>query len=207
MPRDLILETAVRIVDEKCADALTFRALAERLSSSTATLYRHFASRSELVALVVDRIIGDIRLAEQDVASLPWDAVCRSLATAMFDSLSTHRGVATLLAETVPTGPNGLAVREQLLGVLLRAGFEPIIALRAVATISHYVLGFAMQSFEGSSTGESAADVSVIRELDAGLFPATAAVAHLIPRPLREEFAFGLDLLLRGLADETPDAE
>ena len=61
-----------------------------------------------------------------------------------------------------------------------------------------------MQSFEGSSTGESNADVSVIRELDAGLFPATAAVAHLIPRPLREEFAFGLDLLLRGLADETP---
>ena len=69
------------------------RSLAQRLGSGTATLYRHFASRSELVAMVVDRMLGEIDLDAQAVAELPWQQACmlvragtcltRSAATAM----------------------------------------------------------------------------------------------------------------------------
>ena len=46
--------------EEEGADALSLRALAQRLESSTATLYRHFDSRADLLAQVVDRIFGEI---------------------------------------------------------------------------------------------------------------------------------------------------
>ena len=44
------------------------RSLAQRLESGTATLYRHFANRSELVAMVVDRMLGEVDL---DARRLP----------------------------------------------------------------------------------------------------------------------------------------
>ena len=51
---------ALELVDEHGADALSMRSLAQRLGSGTATLYRHFANRAELVAMVVDRMLGEV---------------------------------------------------------------------------------------------------------------------------------------------------
>ncbi len=47
---------ALQIADEEGAEALSMRALAERLGSGTATPYRHFSNRAELAAQVVDQI-------------------------------------------------------------------------------------------------------------------------------------------------------
>src|SRR2546430_1768414 len=58
LPLDRIVATALRIVDEQGADALSMRSLAQALDSGTATLYRHFANRAELIAQVVDRVFG-----------------------------------------------------------------------------------------------------------------------------------------------------
>ena len=60
VPLDRIVTAALEIVDEQGADALSMRSLAQRLGSGTATLYRHFASRSELVSMVVDRMLEDV---------------------------------------------------------------------------------------------------------------------------------------------------
>ena len=38
------------------------RLLANRLGSGTATLYRHLASKDELMAYVVDRILGEVAI-------------------------------------------------------------------------------------------------------------------------------------------------
>ena len=66
------------------------RSLAQRLGSGTATLYRHFASRSELVAVVVDRMLGE-GLDMRAIAALPWQQACMSFAQHMFDALSAAR--------------------------------------------------------------------------------------------------------------------
>ncbi|MFK0108449.1 helix-turn-helix domain-containing protein [Streptomyces sp. NPDC091217] len=46
VPPDRIIAMALRIVDEEGTEALSMRALAERLGSGTATLYRHFGKRA-----------------------------------------------------------------------------------------------------------------------------------------------------------------
>jgi AcrR family transcriptional regulator len=199
LPVDRILAAALELVDEKGADALSMRSLAQRLESGTATLYRHFAGRSELVALVVDRILGeaDVRTA----ASLPWQQACMCLAQSMFDALGRHGNVAALLIGHVPMGPNALAQRELMLSVLLDNGFAPAVAAHAYATLAHYVLGFAIQlSGSPAATGQQDAELSAkFHQLDASRYPATVAAADALPVPLQEEFAFGLRLIVAGL--------
>jgi AcrR family transcriptional regulator len=51
-----IITVAPKIVDEVGVQAFSLRMLADALESGTATLYRHFASKDELMAYVVDRV-------------------------------------------------------------------------------------------------------------------------------------------------------
>jgi AcrR family transcriptional regulator len=201
LPLDRILAAALELVDEQGAEALSMRALAQRLESGTATLYRHFANRSELVAMMVDRMLGDVDLDARTVSALPWQQACTSFAQHMFDALGRHGNVASLLIGHVPTGPNALAHREQILSVLLDNGFPPVVAVHAYATLARYVLGFAIQlSGSAAATGQQDAELSAaFHELDPSRYPATVAVAADLPVPLEEEFAFGLHLIVAGL--------
>lgn len=205
IPRERILQTALDIVDQDGPDALSLRALAARLSSSTATLYRHVSGRSELIALVIDRMIGEAGLDEHDYADLPWDEACRQIATTVFLTLARHGNAARLLVDVVPTGPNGMAVRELILGTLLRGGFPPDVAARTMATLAHYVLGFAMQVPRSGPEGPRTGEADALRDAAPDDFPLISSLAHLFPRPLPEEFVFGLDLLLAGLAARTQE--
>lgn len=199
MPLDRILAAALELVDEQGADALSMRSLAQRLGSGTATLYRHFVSRSELVALIVDRMIGETNVPA--VASLPWQDTCISFAQSMFDALGRHGNLASLLVGHVPMGPNALARRELVLSVLLDNGFAPAVAAHAYATLSRYVLGFAIQASGSSAVAdERDAELSArFHQLDPTRYPATVAAADALPVPLQEEFTFGLRLIVAGL--------
>lgn len=198
LPLERILAAALELVDEQGADALSMRSLAQRLGSGTATLYRHFAGRSELVALMVDRMIGETDLPA--VASMPWQQACISLAQNMFDALSRHGNVASLLIGHVPMGPHALAQRELVLSVLLDNGFAPAVAAHAYATLSRYVLGFAIQASGSAVAGAQDAELSAkFQALDPARYPATVAAADALPVPLQEEFEFGLRLVVAGM--------
>ncbi|WP_307835306.1 TetR/AcrR family transcriptional regulator [Streptomyces adelaidensis] len=202
IPLERIVAAAVQIVDEEGADALSMRTLAQRLGSGTATLYRHFDSRAALVAHVVDRMFGGVEIMGDELAAMGWRDACRTMVQAMFDVVSRHENVAPLLAEGIPVGPNAMAVRERCLTILLANGFPPQVAAQAYATLSRYVLGFAIQirGHQGAEQPGSDAQASaVFRTADPALYPATAAVADWMPVPLEDEFRFGLELVLDGL--------
>jgi AcrR family transcriptional regulator len=201
LPLDRIFAAALEILDEQGADALSMRSLAQRLESGTATLYRHFANRSELVAMLVEHVLGEIDIDAQAVAELPWRQACMMFARQMFEALGRHGNVAPLLIGHVPIGPNALAGRELCLSVLLDNGFAPSVAAHAYATLARYVLGFAMQlSGSTSATAEGDAEASAaFHHLDPSRYPATVAVADELPVPLEEEFEFGLRLIVAGL--------
>ncbi|MCQ4361071.1 TetR/AcrR family transcriptional regulator [Mycobacterium gordonae] len=196
---DRIVGAALELVDEEGAEALSMRSLAQRLGSGTATLYRHFANRAELAAMVVDRMLGEVALG--DAAALPWDEACISFAHSMFDALGRHGNAAPLLIGHIPMGPNAMAQREFVLSVLLRGGFAADSAAHAYATLSRYVLGFAMQVPASAAAEEADAAVAeAFGHIDSGSYPATAAVAAHLPVPLIDEFSFGLQLIVAGLA-------
>ncbi|WP_084488787.1 TetR/AcrR family transcriptional regulator [Nocardia niwae] len=201
VPFERIVTTALRLVDEEGADALSMRTLAQRLETGTAVLYRAVANRAELIAHVVDWVLGEVVI--EDATDGDWQRACVAAAEAIFDALHRHRGVATLLIEQVPVGPNALRLREQVLAMLLANGFSPEAASMVYATIARYVVGFAAQ-LRGHDT-EANIDpgpiTALYRQLDPAQFPATIAVADCLPaQTLESEFRFGLQLFVAGLA-------
>lgn len=196
---DRIISTALQIVDDDGADALSMRTLAQRLDSGTATLYRHFTDRADLVAHVVDRVFGSVELDIARLSTMTWQEACKAAVHSMFDALRRHQNVAPLLAEDVPIGPNALAARERMIAFLLASGFPPPLAARSYATLARYVLGFAIQRTGARSDPDDASLAQVFHDLDPLMFPATVAVAEHIPVPLDDEFAFGLELIVDGL--------
>ncbi|WP_424893602.1 TetR/AcrR family transcriptional regulator [Streptomyces sp. SAI-218] len=201
VPPDRIVAMALQIVDEEGAKALSMRTLAERLDSGTATLYRHFGNRSELVAQVVDHMYGLVELDDRELASASRQQSLRDVAHAMFRALGRLGNAARLLAERIPVGPNAMALRERCVAVLLEAGFEAPLATRAYVTLARYVCGLAIQLNRENGAGRRSNEVSVaaLRGVDPAQFPAVHSIADALPVPVEEAFSFGLDLILRGL--------
>lgn len=202
IPVDRIVTTALQIVDDDGAEALSMRTLAQRLDSGTATLYRHFSSRAELIAHVVDLVSGSVDIDDAQLRTMPWPEACKTVAHTMFEALRLHPNVAPLLAVDVPIGPNAMAARERLIALLLDNGFPPALAARSYATLSRYILGFAIQLARSPVAVDDGRVAKVFHDLDPDKFPAIVAVADSLPLPLDEEFAFGLELLVDGLAQE-----
>jgi AcrR family transcriptional regulator len=194
-----MVTAALEIVDEQGADALSMRNLAQRLNSGTATLYRHFADRADLVAHVVDRVFGTVELDVAELSRMAWQDACKAAAHNMFDGLARHRNVAPLLAREVPTGPNAMLAREKMIAFLLANGFPPALAARSHATLARYVLGFAIQLTGNDTEQDDDALTQIFQDLDPAQFPATVAVADNLPVAWTDEFAFGLELIVDGL--------
>ena len=182
LPIERIVGTALLLVDESGADALTLRSLAARLGSSTATLYRHFPGRDELVRAVVDSMFAEVALTEQSLAGMHWDAALLDVAGRMFDVLERHRKAAPLLLEEWPTGTHAVMVREMCLSALRASGFEPGEAVRVYATVARFVLGFGVQA--------SAARLAPVPSMPGSSIGSVA---------LKEEFEYGLHLMVDGL--------
>ncbi|MFD7323320.1 TetR/AcrR family transcriptional regulator [Streptomyces sp. NPDC059875] len=197
-----IVDTALKLIDDVGIQALTLRMLADAMDSGTATLYRHFNGKDELLALVADRVLGEVRVPPEELDGLSWREAVTVAAEAFYGTLCRHPNVLSLLAAQVPVGPNGLRARERLITLFLSHGFPVGLAARAFTAIGHYVIGFAIQQHgPGAPRPE---DQTHLRDyydsLDRAVYPATRAAAEeLTSVPLQEEFRFGLDLLLDGL--------
>jgi AcrR family transcriptional regulator len=204
-PRSLerIVGAALAIVDEVGAD-FSMRLLADRLGSGTATLYRHFAGKDELMVYVVDLILGevDIETEADALGGTTWQQAIARGASAFSEVLQNHPNALPLLVSQVPVGPNALLNRERSVAVLLACGFPLDLAARAYTAVAHYVVGFALQRrAQGAPQRDDAAKLrDFYRALDANTYPATVAAAdELTSVPLDEEFRFGLQLVLDGI--------
>ncbi|MFF1818206.1 TetR/AcrR family transcriptional regulator [Kribbella sp. NPDC058245] len=202
MSFDRVIRTALELIDEVGPDDFSMRLLAKRLGSSTATLYRHFKGKDEILVHVVDHLFGEIPRYLTGVSpDSTWQAKLTGSAEAMFRTLTQHPRVASLLDDQVPLGPHALAGREIALGVLLASGFPPEAAARAFTAVGHYIIGFAGQpgGHEASRQYGKQEIREFYRSLDAARFPATLAAGPYLPNSLDDEFRFGLQLIVTGL--------
>jgi AcrR family transcriptional regulator len=203
MPIDRIIAAALELLDEVGPGEFSMRLLAKRLRSSTATLYRHFASKDEILAHVVDHVLGEVpRHLAGGAKTSTWQERLVGSADALFRTLKEHPKVVSLFDNHVPLGPRGLAGREAAIGILLSSGFPPEAAARAYTAVGHYVIGFASQlRVDGTTGADENHDIHEFYcSLDPARYPATVASARFLPNSLDDEFRFGLQLIVDGLA-------
>jgi AcrR family transcriptional regulator len=133
-----IVDEALALVDGEGLDALTVRALAARFDTSSATLYRHVASRDELLVLLVDKVLGEIRLPDPAIDGRTKVVV---LSTEFRRVLLAHPNVVDALRAAPLMGPNAVRCADAGLANLLDAGYPPDLAVPAYLAMIDYVLG------------------------------------------------------------------
>ncbi len=149
-----IITTALAIVDTEGLEALTVRRLADELATGSASLYRHVASRDELLVLLVDHVLGEVRLPP---THLPGREKVERLAAELRRVLTDHADLLPALTASPLLGPNAMGGVEAGLTYLLEAGFEPGVAVPAHLALIDFVLGTVF--FDTSQAGRAAADV------------------------------------------------
>ncbi|MEU4068373.1 TetR/AcrR family transcriptional regulator [Streptomyces wedmorensis] len=200
-----IVGTALRLVDEHGTQAFSLRLLAEALNSGTATLYRHFEGKDEILAYVVDRVLGEAVL--DDLAERgDWREALTVTAHRFHDTLRAHPHTLPLLIAQVPVGPHGLAQRERVLSALLAHGLPVDLAARAFTAVTHYVIGFTAQQHGPAAAPDDGPRLAAFYGgLDPAAYPALLQAARTLTSvPVDEEFAFGLGLLVHGLGHLHP---
>ncbi|UGQ11450.1 TetR/AcrR family transcriptional regulator [Yinghuangia sp. ASG 101] len=203
-----IVDAAMDVLRTDGPETLTLRAVADRLGTRSASLYRHIAGRDELVALLADHILGDIRITR---TGRGWRADAEAL-------MRELRRV--LLAQPLPPragrdgsgyGPNALRLTDAALAVFLDAGLDTTQAAHAATTSIQFVAG--LTDIERSTTGRGphgATRADGYPELLATLPPnqytalRTTGPTYL-HMPADQVFTYGMHRLLDGITTTLPD--
>ncbi|GHB55186.1 putative transcriptional regulator, TetR family protein [Streptomyces cirratus] len=172
-----ITAAALEIVDRDGTDALTMRNLGDQLQVRHTSLYRHVASREELLLETVDHVLGEIRLPAADG---DWRTTVEHGAREFRRVLAAHPAIVPLLTAGQLLGPNALRAREHALGRLLDQGLRPRTAVHVYLTVTHFVIGAAALDAGGAARVQ--ANAELLNSLDSD-----------------EEFEFGLRTLIHGL--------
>jgi AcrR family transcriptional regulator len=212
LTQDVIVETALRLLDRDGLDGVSMRRVAEELNTGAASLYAHVANKEELLDLVLDKISSEVDIPEPDPEH--WQDQIRDIGMRMYAIYGAHRDIAVVNLANIPTSPNALRVAEGTLAILLAGGVPPQIAAWALDRLALYI---SADAYEGSllskrqiESGLPMAEfiekfTSGIRDFYANLpsdrFPAiTTHLGNLISGSSEQRFAFGLDMIIRSLA-------
>jgi AcrR family transcriptional regulator len=209
LTRDAIVEAALMVLDREGFDRFSMRAVAEELETGAGSLYWHVRGKEELLNLVVDRVIGELEVPAPDPPR--WQEQVKELGRQMRALMNRHRDIARVTLGRIPLGPNAVEASERILAILREGGVPDRTAAWVVDLMSLYVGAFAFEESLGlaSPTGEDLPPEQVVdmvgayfRSLPPERFPNTFAVMqHLTAGDVDERFEFGLDVLVRGLAE------
>ncbi len=199
LSRERVLRTAIALADANGIESLTMRALGGELGVEAMSLYNHVPNKDAILDGMVDVIVGDI---DVPPAGTPWKAAMRQRAVSAHEILLAHPWAALLLMSRYNIGPGMTRYLDATLGRLREGGFSIEGALDAWNTLDSHLYGFTLQELNLPFEADEAPRVSaeVLPQIAAESFPHVAEViGHVMQSGRREEFTFGLDLILDGL--------
>lgn len=196
---DRICEAALAILDGDGLAELTMRRLADELGTGPASLYRHVASREELLVEVVDRVLGELPAPDP---ALGWRDALEHLAHSLRGTLLAHRAIVLVVANSPHLGPNAVRIRELFWSVMDRDGCDPHLIVRTYLSIVHFVVLSAL--FSANATKNGAPTTPALGELLDVLpsrdYPTVLKLSKYEgPPDFDRDFAMGLRALLDGL--------
>jgi TetR/AcrR family tetracycline transcriptional repressor len=204
LTRQRVLEEALRVVDEGGLEALTMRALGERLSVEAMAIYNHVAGKQGLREGISELLWAEL---ERSVAPDPdWRRSMRSLARGVKRLAADHpHAFPLLLASPISPAP-GLRAFGAQLEVLRAAAQDEERAADILRAVIGYACGHAMIELSSLSVTEGAAGgsgldalLALARSLPPDLPPELAEVARAVcVHDPERQFEIGLEALLAG---------
>jgi AcrR family transcriptional regulator len=214
---DAIVDAAIRLADADGLEGVSMARVAAELGFTTMSLYRYVASKEELLQLMWN---GSARGAEGLVlAGDGWRAKLRNWAIVQRDMLDRHPWLTQMPMAAPPMAPNSMVFVELGLGAMDGTALADADKLRVIGLISSFTLSEArMANDERRAAQEQGAPAwtydALLRELaDEATYPRLYKIAWTPPDSgdgggggpagppsEREEFLFGIDRILDGIA-------
>lgn len=189
--RDRILAEAMALADERGLDAVTMRAVAERVGVTPMALYPHVGGKQALLDGLLERLLAELPIPPDE---LSWQDRLRALARSLRDTGRAHPGVFPLLLARPATTVGSLRVVEALYAALLDAGVPAPEVARAERLVSTFAIGFVASEVTGRFGPGSATPRQRRTMLDPDRFPAHHMLASHLDAQVDWDAEFESDL-------------
>ena len=156
LTRVRIVEAALEIIDDEGLDALNMRRLAAAVGVKPMSLYHHVANKEAILDAVAE-CIAEAALGDHGAQSTGapgrgtlratgWRERTRELFIGLYELVQDHPRALPLISTAVLRTPSGRRWMEELMGVLLGAGFTPDQAASLFHTLGAYTIGLGYAS-------------------------------------------------------------
>jgi AcrR family transcriptional regulator len=201
LSRERVLAAALELADGSGVEAVTMRRLGNELGFEAMSLYRHVASKDDLLDGLLDVVLAEWQLPD---GNGDWGEAVRTSARSVHDALRRHPWAARLLMTPGHIRPARLRYMECLLQTLRDAGFDADTTYHVYHLLDGHIFGFSLWEIAYTNVDvEAAARFMATVPWEELPQLAEHRDQHLSDGPHREVSAFevGLDLILAGLEE------
>jgi AcrR family transcriptional regulator len=204
LSRDVIVSTALHILERDGLAGLSLRRVATALDTGAASLYVYVANLEELHALMLDRALAEVQVTE--AGKLPWRDRLKALLQAYLQALYKRQGLAQLALSTIASGPNSLRILEALLGLLKEGGVDDLRAAWGIDLLTLYVTAIAAeQSIRRESDQALGRVEDALSTVSEKQFPLIFALKETLLSGAGEDRGeWALDVIIDGIAGNRP---
>jgi AcrR family transcriptional regulator len=207
LSRERVLRAAVELADEHGIEALSMRRLGHELGVEAMSLYNHVANKDDLLAGMLEVVLGEFELPAAD----DWRTAIRENLVSAHDALRRHPWACRLGMSPPRILPIRIRYMEWLLGRLRDAGFPDGLTYHAYHALDAHLWGFTLWEQGHAMPSDGLADLATrfLRQFPADEYPYVHEhiQQHVagFGKGEKSAFEFVLDLLLDGLG-RTPNA-
>jgi len=178
-----LASVAIRVADAEGIDAVSMRRVATELEVGTMTLYHYVRTKDELLALMVDELLGEVAVPD---GALPddWRAAMTAIAVRSRDALRRHPWVLDI--STGPTiGPNAMRHFDQSWQAVAGLDADLDTKLDVISAIDEYVFGFCLEERRSYADDDAGVGMAGYLEelLAQGDYPALRALTAELGLP------------------------
>jgi TetR/AcrR family tetracycline transcriptional repressor len=201
--RDIIVQAALRLLDDTGLEDLTLRKLAQALDIQAPTLYWHFKSKDalidEMATLVLASGAGNLVPGEP---SDDWRVWVSTFGQGLRRTLLAYRDGGRMVAGTRLTNTLFQETAERISGHLTQAGFTTRQAVTLLSAVYTFTVSFVVEEqavFPKPGERSPAYDIEVRKtHLDPNAFPLLREAGEVLFDRFDQRFDESIDLMLRG---------
>lgn len=204
LDRHRVLQAALELVDREGLDALTIRRLGSELDVDAMAIYRHAASKDDLLDGLIDITMAELHL---DPDAGDWRAQLHGLADQIRAASRAHPNVFPLLltrplSTSLATRPRSvLRITERVLALLRGAGLDAASTVSCYRRFISWTLGRLLEELRGVVDAPEETDPALrfgLHRLPIAEYPQLRGLASTLAGPdhAEDELHNGLALLI-----------
>ncbi len=138
---DMIVTESLRLLDTQGTDGFSLPKLGRALGADPTAVYRHFASKDDLILAIADRLIEE---AMADLGEQPcWLDTVEQVIRRQRATYLRHPAAASLASYRTTQRPAEMRIVDILIGAVLQAGFDGARAAVTYRAIGDFALAWA----------------------------------------------------------------